>query len=163
MTGVAHRCDRHARYDLTCEEWTELQEQAGGACMCCLLPTLVLITDHDHSIGRHAVRGLVCAVCNRRLSRVDAGLRGPTAMERAYLDERTPQPRYRHYRKGDPLAACAEVCDLLGLSRQRVDQLTEESDFPPPVAHLHSGRIWLREDIVAWAEAHGRPIYPADE
>lgn len=62
-----------------------------------------------------------------------------------------------------PLVAAHEVAALLGLSRQRVSQIAVAEGFPEPAAVLQVGRIWLREDIVAWAEAHGRPIYPADE
>ena len=46
-----------------------------------------------------------------------------------------------------------EVAQILGISRQRVHQLIRAyPDFPEPEAVLAVGRIWKREDIVAWAE-----------
>jgi predicted DNA-binding transcriptional regulator AlpA len=48
---------------------------------------------------------------------------------------------------------------MLGVSRQRVHQLTEEdSSFPKPVAELATGRVWETSDIEAWAKATGREI-----
>ncbi len=60
-----------------------------------------------------------------------------------------------------PLVAAKEIGDMLGVSRQRVTQLAAIPTFPAPVAVLSVGRIWLREDIVAWAEQSGRTL--ADE
>ncbi len=50
----------------------------------------------------------------------------------------------------------AEVAELLGVSTQRVDQLTKTAGFPAPEATLSAGRIWQREDIEEWARATGR-------
>jgi prophage regulatory protein len=51
----------------------------------------------------------------------------------------------------------AEIAKLLGVSRQRVDQLVRlGAGFPEPVAELEAGRIWLAEDIDKWARAAGR-------
>lgn len=50
-----------------------------------------------------------------------------------------------------------EIAVLLGVSRQRVDELSRTHEaFPQPVARLQSGRIWLRDDIEAWAQQTGR-------
>jgi prophage regulatory protein len=55
------------------------------------------------------------------------------------------------------LAGVAEIAELLGVSRQRVDQLVREhDDFPRPIAELAAGRIWIRQEIVDWAERKGR-------
>jgi predicted DNA-binding transcriptional regulator AlpA len=55
------------------------------------------------------------------------------------------------------LAGVAEIAALLGVSRQRVDQLVREhADFPKPVAELAAGRIWLKPEVVAWARRAGR-------
>jgi len=55
------------------------------------------------------------------------------------------------------LMGVAEVCALLGVSKQRVDQLVRtHPDFPRPVAELAAGRIWLRADILKWARDTGR-------
>ena len=50
----------------------------------------------------------------------------------------------------------AEIVDLIGVSRQRVDQLTRQKDFPEPVTTLQSGRIWNAKDIEVWARETGR-------
>jgi prophage regulatory protein len=49
----------------------------------------------------------------------------------------------------------AEIRQRLGdVSRQRVYQLTQRPDWPPPYDHLIQGRVWKREDIEAWIRAH---------
>lgn len=57
-----------------------------------------------------------------------------------------------------PLVAAYEIAQMLGVSRQRVSQLATSTGFPEPVAVLGVGRIWLREDVVAWAESTGRGL-----
>ena len=54
------------------------------------------------------------------------------------------------------LAGTAEIAVMLGVSRQRVQQLTGRGDFPEPYDVLLGGRVWLRSDVEAWARAHGR-------
>lgn len=55
------------------------------------------------------------------------------------------------------LVGIAEIAELLGLSRQRVDQLSRSSSvFPKPLAELHAGRIWDRNAVMAWARSEGR-------
>jgi hypothetical protein len=55
------------------------------------------------------------------------------------------------------LVGVAEVADLLGISRQRVNVLLRTArDFPVPVAELKACRIWRREDVVRWALQTGR-------
>jgi hypothetical protein len=56
----------------------------------------------------------------------------------------------------DDLLGTAEIADLLGVSRQRADQLSRGDAFPAPVAELRSGRIWQRADVEAWARSTGR-------
>lgn len=48
------------------------------------------------------------------------------------------------------------VGDLLGVSRQRVYQLTARPDFPHPVAELAQGRVWDGAAVRAWANDQGR-------
>jgi prophage regulatory protein len=48
------------------------------------------------------------------------------------------------------LVGAHEIRELLGVSRQRVHQLTRRCDFPAPVAELSRGKVWLRDDIDAW-------------
>ncbi len=56
------------------------------------------------------------------------------------------------------LVGVREIAKLLGLSRQRADQLVRTKGFPDPVAELASGRIWERAAIVRWAHDTGRSI-----
>jgi prophage regulatory protein len=58
-------------------------------------------------------------------------------------------------RLGD-LVGVTEIGDLLGVSRQRADQLTHSAGFPEPVATISAGRIWRRADVEAWARETGR-------
>jgi prophage regulatory protein len=57
------------------------------------------------------------------------------------------------------LWAAQEIEHFLGVCRQRVSQLaSRHHDWPEPVATLAVGRIWLADDIRAWAARHGRPL-----
>jgi len=47
-----------------------------------------------------------------------------------------------------------EIQKRLRLSRQRIQQLAQQSDFPAPYDELAMGRIWLARDIEAWIRAH---------
>ena len=52
-----------------------------------------------------------------------------------------------------------EVAALLGLSRQRVDQLSHsDPDVPKEVVTLGRGRLWEKQAITEWARASGREI-----
>ena len=57
---------------------------------------------------------------------------------------------------GEPLRLIGahEIRDLLGVTRQRVYQLTGRSDFPKPVATLAQGKIWAVDDVEAWIGVH---------
>jgi predicted DNA-binding transcriptional regulator AlpA len=52
------------------------------------------------------------------------------------------------------LLGVAEIAAMLGLSRQRVNQLIQADDFPPPEAELSAGRIWSRAAVETWVAAH---------
>lgn len=64
------------------------------------------------------------------------------------------------------LVGVAEIAELLGVSRQRVDRITKTfDDFPEPEAELSAGRVWSRHDIDVWIKKHpqrrvGRPKRP---
>ena len=45
---------------------------------------------------------------------------------------------------------------MLGVSRQRVQQLINRKDFPAPEVQLEMGKVWRREQVEAWARDHGR-------
>ena len=49
-----------------------------------------------------------------------------------------------------------EIAALLGITRQRVYQLSQASGFPTPEARLTMGMVWRRGDIETWARATGR-------
>lgn len=55
----------------------------------------------------------------------------------------------------------AEIAELLGVSRQRVDQLQSRQDFPAPVARLAAGPVWRKGDLSTfadgWQRKAGRP------
>jgi hypothetical protein len=38
--------------------------------------------------------------------------------------------------------------------------LINDVDFPPPIAELRVGKVWLYADIEAYAARTGRPVYP---
>ena len=44
----------------------------------------------------------------------------------------------------------AEISELLGVSRARVTQLSQQRGFPRPIARLQCGRIWDRDAIEEW-------------
>ncbi len=54
---------------------------------------------------------------------------------------------------GPGLMGTAEVAGLLGVSRQRVLQLAQQTGFPQSVAVLKMGKIWRTEDVTRWASA----------
>ncbi len=54
------------------------------------------------------------------------------------------------------LIGATEIAALLGVSRQRVNQLAHAEGFPKPVGKLRQARIWNREDVEAWARQTGR-------
>ncbi len=59
------------------------------------------------------------------------------------------------------LVGVAEIAAMLGVSRQRVDELAKSgAGFPQPAAVLTAGRIWEREDVEAWARETGRAYDP---
>ena len=55
-----------------------------------------------------------------------------------------------------PLMGSAEIGDLFGVSRQRVQQLTSQGEFPKPCAVLRAGKVWKRPTVEAWARKTGR-------
>lgn len=63
---------------------------------------------------------------------------------------------------GDTLIALADLCgvaevsEIIGRSKGRVDQLLlEDRNFPRPVWTLKLGRIWDRNEVVTWVQATG--------
>jgi len=57
------------------------------------------------------------------------------------------------------LVGITEIAAMIGVSRQRVHQLTsEDPTFPAPTAVLSAGGVWERQAIEEWAERTGRPL-----
>jgi predicted DNA-binding transcriptional regulator AlpA len=54
------------------------------------------------------------------------------------------------------LVGSAEIGRMLGVNRQRVQQLISRDDFPKPEVTLAMGKVWKRADVEAWARKHGR-------
>jgi len=53
------------------------------------------------------------------------------------------------------LVGVAEVAQMLGVSRQRVDAIAKtHTDFPKPVAELMAGRIWVPQLVEEWKREH---------
>jgi hypothetical protein len=65
------------------------------------------------------------------------------------------------------LVGRAELRKLFGVSATRTVQIADREDFPPPADELTVGKIWLLDDVVAWAHTTGRTLhfdalYPPD-
>lgn len=55
------------------------------------------------------------------------------------------------------LVSVTEIAEMLGVSRQRVNQLIHAyADFPEAEADLAIGRVWLRSAVQSWADSHPR-------
>lgn len=46
------------------------------------------------------------------------------------------------------------IARRMGLSRERVRQLTHTAGFPPPVGRLYGARAWATNDIDEWIRVH---------
>jgi hypothetical protein len=53
----------------------------------------------------------------------------------------------------------AEAADIMGWDKRRVVTYIDRGSFPEPITSLASGRIWLREDVEAFA-ADWRAAHP---
>jgi predicted DNA-binding transcriptional regulator AlpA len=60
------------------------------------------------------------------------------------------------------LVGAAEIGRMLGVSRQRVQQLIRRDGFPEPEAVLDMGKVWKRADVEEWARDHGRQVNEDD-
>jgi predicted DNA-binding transcriptional regulator AlpA len=58
------------------------------------------------------------------------------------------------------VVGATEAARMLGVSRQRLYQLAEREDFPPPMVQLAAGPVWLTDSIRAfegsWDRRPGR-------
>jgi len=58
----------------------------------------------------------------------------------------------------DKLVGVAEMALMLGVTRQRVQQLTKRPDFPAPAQRFIMGNAWRLVDFTDWAKADGRKL-----
>jgi hypothetical protein len=76
------------------------------------------------------------------------------------LDRRLAEPSV------PDLVGVSEIAGMLGVVRQRAAQLVQRDDFPPAVAHLKSGPVFVRWQVEAfeerWDRRSGRPIKPVE-
>jgi hypothetical protein len=49
------------------------------------------------------------------------------------------------------VAGVAEAAEIMGWDKRRVVTYIDRGSFPEPITSLASGRIWLREDVEAFA------------
>lgn len=81
-----------------------------------------------------------------------------------------PRPGRRARRAGlgmidpDQLVSVAEIADAAGVTRGLVSAWSvRDLGFPPPVAHLALGPLWLWPDVAAWLAATNRDTTPSGE
>jgi prophage regulatory protein len=55
---------------------------------------------------------------------------------------------------GKHLMGAREIEDRLGVSRQRVHQLTSRPDWPAPYDELAMGKVWRIADVETWIRTH---------
>lgn len=55
---------------------------------------------------------------------------------------------------GSKLMGAREIEVRLGVSRQRVQQLTQRADWPAPFDTLSMGKVWRIEDVEDWIREH---------
>jgi hypothetical protein len=51
------------------------------------------------------------------------------------------------------LVGVAEAAEILGWDKRRVATYVKRGAFPEPLAELAGGRVWAREDVVAFRDA----------
>ena len=59
------------------------------------------------------------------------------------------------------MVGVAEVAAELGVSRQRVSELSRQKSFPRPIASLAAGPVWLASSIQSFVESWNRKPGPA--
>jgi predicted DNA-binding transcriptional regulator AlpA len=68
----------------------------------------------------------------------------------AALDEELAKPPFPE------VVGATEAARMLGVSRQRLYQLAEREDFPPPMVQLAAGPVWLTNSILAFERSWDR-------
>lgn len=65
----------------------------------------------------------------------------------------------KHHEIPEPqeLVTGGEIARRLGVSRERVRQLTRRPDFPQPLGRLGAANVWTWEVVNEWRQADHRP------
>jgi predicted DNA-binding transcriptional regulator AlpA len=105
--------------------------------------------------SRSAVSAVKTAVIRVERAAAQAGLchRGVETVEAATV-ERLEAALTEPSLPG--LVGTSEVAALLGVSRQRVSELSRAGHFPTPLATLASGPVWMKAAIARFAESWDR-------
>jgi predicted DNA-binding transcriptional regulator AlpA len=51
----------------------------------------------------------------------------------------------------EEIVGMEEIAELLGVAKVTAKRYGARDDFPPPLAVLAGGRVWRREEVLAWA------------
>jgi hypothetical protein len=83
---LPHATCVHETYGMTCPEFDRLYADAQGRCQICGAPAdetpqKMLHIDHDASVGRWAVRGLLCSACNTSIGRSESARSRQTTID----------------------------------------------------------------------------------
>lgn len=62
-----------------------------------------------------------------------------------------------------PVIGMGELRRMLGVSRARAVQISNDPTFPRPVAELTMGKIWTTAEVEAWADQRGRELHAAKD
>ncbi len=62
----------------------------------------------------------------------------------------------------EDLVTGAEAARRMGVSRERLRQLSSREDFPQPLGVLGRATVWRDGDVAAWAVAHDREYKRAE-
>lgn len=118
-------CITHeSAWRIDCAELENLRSSAGWACQICgRTPGSGLVTDHDHTVGKYAIRGTLCMGCNGNyMGWIDSGRCPIEPVALAYISN----PWYLAS-KGMRLAynpmVSVRVCDLSETDRAELDRL----------------------------------------
>jgi predicted DNA-binding transcriptional regulator AlpA len=55
---------------------------------------------------------------------------------------------------GVKLLRLVDIAELLGVTKQRADQLRQHSDFPLPIGTWSRGDLWAAADVRRWARSY---------
>ncbi len=104
--------------------------------------TAVDATDHSAALAK-ALRAF-----KRALDR--AGADGEVSEAKVYIDRGDDR---------DELLSGSDVARRLGITRQRVQQLSSQGRFPRPLVAFGTVTVWRWGDVADWASVQGRRVH----